>query len=165
MELKYDGEGQIIPAMPENPFDEADTLTTLWSTNTIPEEYRESSLAVQYKVRNVPLKPLPQHVQRQGHKNALLGGTDKLDTMHPKELLSHNIGNNQGLARIMRLHYEEKKQDIEGMCKEYSAFNTDINIFDRVIKVHTSTTTWFFQVPSEGIKKKCGTRKRAKVEM
>ena len=60
----------------------------------------------------------------------------RLHNFYPKGLLPHNIGSNEGLAKVIRIQLQdmglEPPQQVQRML-------SDINIFDRVIKVaHTS---------------------------
>ncbi len=129
----------FLPAMPPNLFDDAHVgqLVGLWNTHITNTTYYETSFVHKWKVNNVPLKPAAHKVSNPKWRQALRDRVDDLDTMHPRELMALNIGSNIGLARVVRRHYEDRKQDKDGECKTYSAFNVDCNIFDRIIKVNT----------------------------
>ena len=60
-----------------------------------------------------------------------------------KGLLPHNIGSNEGLAKVMRIQMQDMGLEPPGTPPtKYSAMLSDINIFDRVIKVtHTVDET------------------------
>ncbi len=64
-----------------------------------------------------------------------------------EELTAINIGSNPGLARILRMHYEKTGQDVDEALK-YTAFNVDINIFDRIAKVYSAISCMAYHIHS-----------------
>ena len=135
MDIMRDEDGEIIPAMPDDPFMYRAELLSMWRIHAVRGSYYEQSLCFRYEVSNVPPKPVFHKVNNDKHRRAVLGDTSTLSTHYAKGKLPINIGSNMGLARIMRDHYEEKKQHLDNECTSYTAFNADINIFDRVAKV------------------------------
>jgi len=55
--------------------------------------------------------------------------------MYTDSIQAINIGSNHGLLQILRNHYEEQGQHKHNVCQRYSAFNVDVDIFDRILKV------------------------------
>jgi hypothetical protein len=138
MDVLFDDDDEIIPAMPEDPLAFMPKFVKLFKKAcvTTADMYRHaSSCVVRMDVRNVPLKPLPAMVGSPRHQAALTDGHDNLNSMVPDCLLKINIGSNIGLARILRDHYEAEEQHINRGCNRYTAFNMDCNIFDRTFKV------------------------------
>lgn len=129
-----DDQQEIIPAMPEDPFEYEQSLRDLWNANVPQEEYIEKSLMTRWSVCNVPPKPVIHRVRSNQIRDDLKNQTTSLANLYPKKLIAINIGSNIGLGKIIRAHYEEKKQH-QDACDKYTAFNVDINIFDRMIKV------------------------------
>ena len=136
MELMQTEEGQVIAAMPNDPFEYVARLTTLWKANRAKGSYFAQSFAHKWNINNAPVKPVLHRVVDQRHHATLSGTNSRLLTLHPREIVAENIGSNIGLGRIMRTVYEDNKQH-NGECKKYIAINADINIFERVMKVHT----------------------------
>jgi hypothetical protein len=95
-----------------------------------------------WKVYCVPLKPQPSNMPDGIWKKAITDRVNTLQPLHPKGLVPVNIGANIGLARIMRDHYVDNKHDVietarnPRPCDKYSAFNVDIDIFRRILKVY-----------------------------
>jgi hypothetical protein len=137
MDLLHDVNGDIVPAMPRQLTDNGavETAMQLFTSNTITLEYYATSMVTQFSVQNVPLKPLWFNVTNPKWKAFLKSEADLLSNMYPQSLLALNIGSNLGLARIMRNHYVSEGQDVEGKCLRYTAFNSDIDIFNRILKV------------------------------
>jgi hypothetical protein len=135
--------GEVIPAMPDDPFEYADQLKELVEEHTPRADYRTHSLVFRWNVTSVPLKPVPSQVENRKWRRALLN-SGQVSQLFPKELIAENIGSNLGLARIMKEHYNEHKQNTEHDCTKYSVLLADVNIFDRVLKV----CLWFVSIDS-----------------
>ena len=132
-----ENDGQIIPAMPEDPMKFRKKFIKEFSKACLENanmSRHSDSLLVRMDVRNVPLKPAPEKLHTARHKASLTDGHDNLNTMLPDTLFKINIGSNVGLGAILRKHYEDEKQHTDE-CKRYTAFNMDCDIFDRTVKV------------------------------
>ena len=130
--------GVSIPAMPDDLFALLAPLKLLFKHNNNIDKFKhryEKCLATTLDVRNVPMKPESTKVASQVHKDALDNRHDSLKNFHPCEIVTHNIGANRGLLFILRKHYEDRMQHTD-QCDMYSAFNVDIDIFTRMMKVH-----------------------------
>jgi hypothetical protein len=145
MDLMLDPDGMVIPAMPPRPFLLTESLVSCFIKYTQTEQCMfvyEKSLVLNAKIRTVPLKPKSKHMHDEKHKKALDEGSDKLCTMYPIGIIADNIGSNIGLLRILRLHFEEHDQHLPADGAEvYQALNVDTNIFDRILKVHSTQRT------------------------
>ena len=150
MDFSFNAEGAMVPAMPNNLFGYQETLLELMAGNAIDLNYRETLCkAVIMQLRSVPVKPDPRHITNPQWRQAARGRTSTLDRLYPQEVLPHNIGANEGLARVLRLHYEAEGQDREGVCNRYTSFNCDVDIFARVLKVRTRLLLSFLVVYPE----------------
>ena len=92
----------------------------------------DSSLAVKYRVRNVPLKPDIDNVEEK-FKAALAQSRDGMATFFPKEIVPVNIGSNDGLVKVVRSLWDDHKRSAHS--NEYKFVVADTNIFWRSIKV------------------------------
>ena len=140
-------DGYFVPAMPLNPWSKMkDVLTmldTLCSTAGRMSMLFEGSKMNVWGVITIPITPsthnLPAEVL------ARLATTPaRLHNFYPKGLLPHNIGSNEGLAKVMRIQMQDMGLLPPGAPPtKYSVMLSDINIFDRVIKVtHTVEETF-----------------------
>jgi hypothetical protein len=137
MDVQTDEKNAIIPAMPDDLFEMEDMLKTQLAAFPLQSSYQaEECLVALWKVDTVPMKPNFAFIENDSWRAAICSDLDKLSLMYPKEIIPINIGSNEGLARILRTHYEQEKQDKPGECKKYSALNVDENIFKRTLKVH-----------------------------
>jgi hypothetical protein len=135
MRLVTKPDGTTETAMPDDMFAYVDQLKAMFQEHRVTGSYQAKCLTARWRVNNVPLKPDHRRVNNDKWRAALRSGLDKLEHMYPKELIALNIGGNAGLGKIMRVHYEENKQHLDGQCNHYSALNTDENIFMRILKV------------------------------
>ena len=97
-------------------------------------------------VNTIPITPathnLPAEVQTR-----LATTPTRLHNFYPKGLLPHNIGSNEGLAKVIRIQMQDMGLEPPGAPPtKYSAMLSDINIFDRVIKV---TQAYNMRLPSD----------------
>jgi hypothetical protein len=123
--------------MPPKPFKKKDELISLFleiAEGPGAATQHASCVVSKCHVRNVPLKPSADQMDDPKHKAALSERCNRLVEMYPVGLIKENIGSNLGLMRIMRSHFEEKNQHLAA-CHNYTAFNVDTNIFDRMLKV------------------------------
>ena len=97
------------------------------------------SKMVKWGVNRIPIVPMTVSMPAKAKDN-LAKGPLRLNHFIPKGLIKLNIGSNEGLARILKIHLEDS--GIIGAAtkpKIYKAVVADLNIFDRVIKVHVIT--------------------------
>ena len=124
-----------VPAMPVNLFS-ADNLKWLYTLTEQMDGLQntyDSSLAVKYRVRNVPLKPDLDNVEDK-FKEVLAQSRDGMATFFPKEIVPINIGSNDGLVKVVRSLWEDHKASEQS--HQYKFVVADTNIFWRSIKVH-----------------------------
>ena len=131
--------GYFVPAMPINPWakmkDVLDMLDALCTTAGNMSMLFEGSKMHVWGVNTIPITPathnLPAEVQTR-----LATTPTRLHNFYPKGLLPHNIGSNEGLAKVIRIQMQDMGLEPPGAPPtKYSAMLSDINIFDRVIKV------------------------------
>ena len=141
---------EVIPAMPKladlwtqlSLIDDAiisSTASTMQNSTgqEIPSDYLDTSLYIQWGADRVPLKP-DKNVVPLEYKAAIEKSPDTLENFHPKGLLEHNVGSNEGLARVMKVLYDKHKMGNVLGSPKYVALNVDINIFYRLMKVLSS---------------------------
>ena len=131
--------GYFVPAMPINPWSKVrDVLTMLdmlCTTGGNMSMLFEGSKMHVWGVSTIPITPathnLPAEVQTR-----LATTPTRLHNFYPKGLLPHNVGSNEGLAKVIRIQLQDMGLEPPGAPPtKYSAMLSDINIFDRVIKV------------------------------
>ena len=148
--------GEIIPAMPQ--------LSELWDSTAmideafiestasnipgsesqqIPTDFLDSSLWVMFGAKRVPLK-LDERTAPEEYKEVLRSSPDSLENFFPVGLIEPNIGSNDGLARVIKMLYDEKKMGTVLGSPTYVALNVDFNIFYRLMKVVYVTLCNFF---------------------
>lgn len=133
--IQRDAAGQVIPAMPDDLFANEAAFNSIFDRYAMQTDYWETSFVQEFKVTCVPLKPDAHKVNNRKHRRALQADSDTLHSMYPKEIAAVNIGSNLGLGKIIRVHYDDRKQGPGDRCQAYSALNVDENIFMRVLKV------------------------------
>ena len=119
MDLLQDEKGYLVPAMPsiERLWACETELKNTWARHIVNLDFMNDSFSVKWGLDCVPIKLNPESVTSPLVRAAATGTHQNLDTLHPKELLKYNIGSNVGLARVLRLHYDNKKQQGNG-CKQ-----------------------------------------------
>ena len=143
MSIIMDEMGNDVPAMPDDVFAMVPTLKVAWQHYQTNLKYRETSMVTAWKVSCMPIKPQACNMPAGIWKQAIENRANSLFPLHPVGLIAANIGKNVGLARIMRDHYENNKQNVQETarhprpCPNYSAFNVDIDIFRRLLKVNS----------------------------
>ena len=134
--------GYFVPTMPTNPWKKApDVLTMLdmlCTTDGNMAMLFEDSKMHFWGVNTIPITPathnLPADVMTR-----LRTTPTRMHNFYPKGLLPHNIGSNEGLAKVMRILMQDMGLEPPGAPPtKYTAMLSDINIFDRVIKVTCS---------------------------
>jgi hypothetical protein len=134
----------LIPAMPDDLLAEELVEANMATFKAIGEEavsyyHQRACLVKRHKINNIPLKAVIKEsadpVLYAKLKN--LPSVDGVSEFFPSEIKTHNIGSNEGLLRLMRELYEEKKMggnNDEGP-QRYEVLNVDMNIFNRCLKV------------------------------
>ena len=135
--------GYFIPAMPINPWSKMkDVLTmldTLCTTAGNMSMLFDGSKMYNWGVSTIPITPATHNLPAEVLTRLATTPT-RLHNFYPKGLLPHNIGSNEGLAKVIRIQMQDMGLEPPGSPPtKYSAMLSDINIFDRVIKV-TQTT-------------------------
>ena len=140
--------GQIIPAMPDNPLifaEHAIQLILFGSVGTnnsnvhdvqkIPNLYDSSLLVAWAPINRVPLKPDPTNLNvPQQYRDAMAQSPDTLSNLHVVGIFPENIGSDEGLGSIIRQFYDAQCMADEN-CDRYFAMSADMNIHKRVLKV------------------------------
>ena len=132
--VRKDNHGDVIPAMPNDLFDQQDML--IQGIREIYNEgrsYYNKSMVKRYDIVNVPLKVDTKRFPNLA--NAMNSVKNTTKHINPFKLIRHNIGSNLGLVTIMREYQEEQKMHLNGVVEKYSTVNTDENIFYRGMKV------------------------------
>ena len=94
----------------------------------------DTSKLTTWGVNRIPIVPMTRNMPGKA-KEGLSKGPSRLTHFIPKGLLKLNIGSNEGLARVMKIHMEDAGVGAATKPKIYKAMVADLNIFDRVIKV------------------------------
>jgi hypothetical protein len=136
--IMHDASGFIIPAVATNPFVYIHQLLLLLTKLTQDAEGEflpllAKSLMVVWDAHTIPLQPTLEKM----HANlrpAVEQANDRMANFFPLGLSSHNIGSNEGLSKIMRKFYIDRKMN-ESTCNRYTTFSVDVNIYDRILKV------------------------------
>ena len=140
MDHKFARDTSVIPAMPTNPFLVMDELVRLMKSLTQGPDGEmlflyDSSLMTVWGANQVPIKGNLE-LMPEPFRSSTAAANDRSDDLYPRGLERENIGSNDGLARVIRRFYDERKMaTVE--CTKYSAFTADVNIFDRCMKVRT----------------------------
>ena len=102
----------------------------------------EGSKMHAWGVSTIPITPATHNLPAEVMARLATTPT-RLHNFYPKGLLPHNIGSNEGLAKVMRVLMQDMGLEPPGAPPtKYTAMLSDINIFDRVIKVtHTPHET------------------------
>ena len=142
--------GYFVPAMPTNPWmkvrDVLTMLDMLCTTDGNMAMLFENSKMHFWGVNTIPITPathnLPADVMTR-----LRTTPTRMHNFYPKGLLPHNIGSNEGLAKVMRILMQDMGLEPAGApATKYTAMLSDINIFDRVIKVTCSLQKQSFNI-------------------
>jgi hypothetical protein len=138
-EVMRDEFGFVIPAVAADPFKYLDQLIMLVidmteDTEGDPLKLLDNSLMRKWDAQSVPLLPDVEKMHS-ALKAAVLAGNDRMGNFFPLGLSRENIGSNVGLSKIMRKFYIDRRMN-EISCARYVTFSMDVNIYDRVLKVH-----------------------------
>jgi hypothetical protein len=127
---------EVIPAMPNNPFDFVDSLKQQFQRYGAADMKQLCiSNVFKWEVSNVPLKPVKVELVPRRLLAKILADPDKLDNLFPEKIVVENIGENVGFCKIFRAVYEDHEMDVSLDSCKYLALNLDCNIFDRLLKV------------------------------
>ena len=137
--VKFDPDGAVIPAMPEDLF--ANRFAVLQGLTRVFQQGRSRysySLSYKHQVHVVPLKILDEDDQ----KNQLSPDEHAMNIVYPERIMDKNIGSNLGLISLLKEELHDKfgmgnPPHHAGECKNYVNINVDENIFYRVLKVRT----------------------------
>jgi hypothetical protein len=148
MRLCRDQAGDIIPAMPDNPFDFADTmkrtlLPVMFARGENTHLRFEVSAVFNWEVDNVPLRPdSNREDMKPEYAESLNKHSDTLEHLYPLRLLDINCGENLGFARCMKSLSDEKNWEGQlnmPACRNYTSMFMDCDLFDKCVKVTTHT--------------------------
>ena len=146
---KYTGDAKVsmacisdgsfhVDAMPSYPLGRLgillSTMEELCSEGGEMKNLFETSKLVKWGVNRIPIVPMTVNMPPKA-KDSLSKGPVRLNHFIPKGLLRLNIGSNEGLARIIKIHIEDSGIGATPKPKIYKAVVADLNIFDRIIKV------------------------------
>ena len=131
MEYKFTQGGQLITAMPPDLWQNESKFLDLYKTmDDAPEDYLQYSLCQSWNISNVPPKPKIDEI-----KYPRLSVNSKkcrrLDNMIPERLSRYNMASNEDTLLLVREILEETNTRV----KRYRVILSDINIFDKLIKV------------------------------
>ena len=144
-----DETGHIIPGVASNPFAYMNELHNLMfelTKNREPGKITEyprlnqGSLMRVWNAHTVPLKPDVSRMNA-ALRPAFLASNDKMANFHPVGLSRENIGSNEGLARVFRKFYIDRRMNVVNGCTRYAIFSVDVNIYDRILKVFNHKNT------------------------
>ena len=145
MSLIEDLSGNVLPAMPENPLTEIPTFFSnmeklaYGNAPAANERYLKSNV-VRWKVRNVPPHPRANlQLVPVKYREALQAHLESMEHLYTEKITKHNTASRVGLSAILREIYEEKGLHLddghEDKATTYCVINTDVNIYDRLMKV------------------------------
>ena len=125
-------------------FEKADDIKEWFLSKTSGVNYmmkHDSSMVVQWQAHSVPIKPEANQVPEK-FKAAVASKNCALDTLHPAEIMEHNIGSWLGMARVFREFYDQTMATPPA-DRRYTIINCDSNIFRQCIKVRSSCAVVF----------------------
>ena len=132
--IKYDGNGIIVPAMPDNLFQyQSNVVESLMACYDDGSLLFESSMVNKYRVNAVPLTI--NVLEYPEMKHSMEDEKNTTSFIHPYKLIKCNVGCNRGLVSILRTMQEDYKMQLNGVCTNYVTVNLDENIYYRVLKV------------------------------
>ena len=152
MELMFDSEGDLVPAMPSSLFDdELKQGVMRWLQKFNPPgqtpTLHSDSICEVLDIRSVHVKirpdasPDPNHVLFKNYNQRSVS----MDTFVPGGIAKWNVGSNNGLAMLLKRELDKTKVDDPQNPTKYRMIFADVNIFERLMKVHISKhiTLWF----------------------
>jgi hypothetical protein len=133
-------QGNIIPAMPLTHKCASTSDMVAYITRTIQcsdgfSKRFDVSLVNRYQINSIPPKVDTDKLKTEHLRKRCSVSRDGLHRLFPFDILSHNIGANIGLMRVIRDSLTEL--EIED-TRRYHVWLVDINIFNRLIKVTVS---------------------------
>jgi hypothetical protein len=135
MTLERQPDGNILPAMPLNLFTEEldeycqDQMDIVDSFGI---NWLDRSICQRYNVNNVPLKPIVDEDEEPELHAWLANSNDGLRYVHPKQMLTTNIGSNRGVCRILRDYAAEVEAT---RPSQYRIILSDIDVFMKCLRV------------------------------
>lgn len=134
MNLMHDRNDEIIPALPDNFMSCEDQVSLLLQrAHNLGEDLYRTSLVGILNTNNVPIKPLPDQLNLQRHKQALVGHRDGMVDFYPNSLHDINPSSDVGLVKMIQLLKDKiTKPEYES---KYICVVADVNIFSRILKV------------------------------
>lgn len=136
MDVVHLDDGSVMSAMPPRictSYFNEHVKSLLITVDASSWYHLDSSIVSQYSVNNVPCKPVPDMIREPGLHALLSKSPDGLQNWYPKQMLSRNIGTNNGLLKILRDIVVDLEVD---ETPKYRVILADINIFWRGLKVH-----------------------------
>ena len=131
-DVKFDGNGNTVPAMPADIMEHReDVIAAVHHVLTFGTNYLDVAAVSRYDVRNVPLKVDTKIF----HDVAEAVNSYKISNVKSVDLLEDNIGSNRGLITIIDAICSQRNIHGGEACTQYTTFNVDENIFWRILKV------------------------------
>ena len=131
--VRVDINGDVVPAMPDNIMEYRDAVKVgVIFTMRKGQFLFTNSLCTTYDVRTIP--PKIDCRRFPDMRNVVEDGANTLNSVHPVDMMSQNIGSNRGLISVIRSFYERYNMHQE-RCDRYLTINADENIFWRILKV------------------------------
>ncbi len=143
MSVMHDSTGQVIPAMPDQPFEYLSGVQSCLDKYKAVHKrhmYRhDTCMVTRFKVNTVPPMPSLQNLTKPGHRLAVQTHVGGLSNFYPDEIIPVNITENKVFLRLMRQHYQEQGQHKDDGDVVYSTFCTDIDICNKQLRVRVLT--------------------------
>ena len=105
--------------------------------------YLRNSLVKQFKICNIPLKPVVDAKEKPELHAVLAESRDGLRQFHPDAILPHNVGSNRGLLLVLKMFSDQRSGD----DNRFHFLTADCNIFMRIMKVMIFMICVFFLSP------------------
>ena len=139
MTVMHDQTGQVIPAMPDQPFDYLDrvkrSLERCKAVHRHDMHRYDKCMVTKWQVNTVPLTPSLDRLTLPRHRLAIENHAGGLANLYPDQIKAVNITENKVFLRLMRAHYREYGQHRNGRDMVYSTFSTDIDICNKQLRV------------------------------
>lgn len=137
MKLKIDvATGDVIPAMPDNPFRYQKQFMRKYQTVEGDEGMLgfDTSKVVMWQVNNVPLKPKTANAPLRYHDALKI--TESLHNFYPEKLVDLNPASNEHSMKLFKSVLDELHADeAAGSPAVYKAMTLDVAIYDQALKV------------------------------
>lgn len=128
--------GGVVPAMPEDPFATRGELTAFFKgvVGGDTMSRHATCLTTKFNVSSVPLTPDVTKLVDANHVESVMQRHTAIDNLCTDSIDPRNIGSKKGFLSLMKEHCSKELQ-YEDLCKRYSVFNLDIDIFNSSVKV------------------------------